>query len=148
MKARGWPNDISPPQSLLTSKPEAMLDVTRQHHRRAAPSPSALDAFRALVPAEGADAPGAGDLGAAPMCCCCPPPARTTASTKSKRIPIRLNSTLGRYTNFVNLMDLAAVAVPAGFTPAGPALRRLADRAGLERRRSAGARGARASRRR
>jgi allophanate hydrolase len=31
--------------------------------------------------------------------------------------PIRLNSTLGRYTNFVNLMDLAAVAVPAGFTP-------------------------------
>jgi allophanate hydrolase len=32
--------------------------------------------------------------------------------------PIRLNSTLGRYTNFVNLMDLAAVAVPAGFTPA------------------------------
>ena len=33
--------------------------------------------------------------------------------------PIRLNSTLGRYTNFVNLMDLAAVAVPAGFTPQG-----------------------------
>ena len=32
--------------------------------------------------------------------------------------PIRLNSNLGRYTNFVNLMDLAAVAVPAGFTPA------------------------------
>jgi allophanate hydrolase len=31
--------------------------------------------------------------------------------------PLRLNSTLGRYTNFVNLMDLAAVAVPAGFTP-------------------------------
>ncbi len=31
--------------------------------------------------------------------------------------PIRLNSNLGRYTNFVNLMDLAAVAVPAGFTP-------------------------------
>ncbi len=29
--------------------------------------------------------------------------------------PIRLNSNLGFYTNFVNLMDLAAVAVPAGF---------------------------------
>ena len=28
--------------------------------------------------------------------------------------PIRLNSNLGYYTNFVNLMDLAAVAVPAG----------------------------------
>jgi allophanate hydrolase len=29
--------------------------------------------------------------------------------------PVRLNSALGYYTNFVNLMDLAAVAVPAGF---------------------------------
>jgi allophanate hydrolase len=29
--------------------------------------------------------------------------------------PIRLNSNLGYYTNFVNLLDLCAVAVPAGF---------------------------------
>jgi allophanate hydrolase len=29
--------------------------------------------------------------------------------------PIRLNSNLGYYTNFVNLLDLSAVAVPAGF---------------------------------
>jgi len=29
--------------------------------------------------------------------------------------PVRLNSQLGYYTNFVNLLDLAAVAVPAGF---------------------------------
>src|SRR6187399_751610 len=29
--------------------------------------------------------------------------------------PIQLNSNLGYYTNFVNLMDLAAVAMPAGF---------------------------------
>ncbi len=33
--------------------------------------------------------------------------------------PIRLNAALGRYTNFVNLMDLAAIAVPAGFRPDG-----------------------------
>ena len=33
--------------------------------------------------------------------------------------PIRLNSNLGYYTNFVNLMDLAAVAVPAGFRANG-----------------------------
>ena len=33
--------------------------------------------------------------------------------------PIRLNSNLGVYTNFVNLLDLAAIAVPAGFRPNG-----------------------------
>jgi allophanate hydrolase len=33
--------------------------------------------------------------------------------------PIRLNATLGAYVNFVNLLDLAAVAVPAGFRPDG-----------------------------
>ncbi len=29
--------------------------------------------------------------------------------------PVRLNSNLGYYTNFMNLLDLAAIAVPAGF---------------------------------
>lgn len=33
--------------------------------------------------------------------------------------PIRLNSNLGYYTNFVNLLDLAAIAVPAGFAANG-----------------------------
>jgi allophanate hydrolase len=33
--------------------------------------------------------------------------------------PIGANTNLGYYTNFVNLMDLAAVAVPAGFRPNG-----------------------------
>jgi allophanate hydrolase len=33
--------------------------------------------------------------------------------------PVRLNSNLGFYTNFVNLMDLAAVAVPAGLRSDG-----------------------------
>lgn len=33
--------------------------------------------------------------------------------------PIALNSRLGHYTNFANLLDTAAVAVPAGFRPDG-----------------------------
>jgi len=35
--------------------------------------------------------------------------------------PIRLNSNLGYYTNFMNLLDYAAVAVPAGLQAQGPA---------------------------
>jgi allophanate hydrolase len=33
--------------------------------------------------------------------------------------PVQLNSNLGRYTNFVNLMDLCGIAVPAGFRKDG-----------------------------
>ncbi|MGL4398106.1 MAG: allophanate hydrolase [Hyphomicrobium sp.] len=33
--------------------------------------------------------------------------------------PVRLNANLGLYTNFVNLMDLSALAVPAGFNSSG-----------------------------
>jgi allophanate hydrolase len=33
--------------------------------------------------------------------------------------PLQPNSALGYYTNFMNLLDLAAVALPAGFTTAG-----------------------------
>lgn len=33
--------------------------------------------------------------------------------------PVRLNSNLGTYTNFVNLMDLSAIAIPAGFRADG-----------------------------
>ncbi len=35
--------------------------------------------------------------------------------------PIALNARLGRYTNFVNLLDCCAIALPAGFTARGPA---------------------------
>ncbi|MDE2240777.1 MAG: allophanate hydrolase, partial [Rhodospirillales bacterium] len=33
--------------------------------------------------------------------------------------PVKHNSTLGLYTNFVNLLDMAAIALPAGFKPDG-----------------------------
>lgn len=36
------------------------------------------------------------------------------------REPLELNSKLGTYTNFVNLLDLCAIAVPAGTVPGSP----------------------------
>jgi allophanate hydrolase len=39
--------------------------------------------------------------------------------TDVQREPIKLNAFLGRYTNFVNLLDLCALAVPAGYTAQG-----------------------------
>ena len=53
--------------------------------------------------------------GAISTCWCCRPPARRTGSPRSKANPIEFNANLGRYTNFCNLLDLAAIAVPAGF---------------------------------
>lgn len=50
-----------------------------------------------------------------PTAPCCPRLADLVAD------PIGPNSRLGTYTNFVNLCDLAAIAVPAGLGPNGPA---------------------------
>ena len=48
------------------------------------------------------------------------PTAPTTYTIEEvQQDPIRLNANLGYYTNFVNLLDLSAVAVPAGFTSQG-----------------------------
>jgi allophanate hydrolase len=48
------------------------------------------------------------------------PTAPTAYTVEAVRAdPIQLNANLGVYTNFVNLLDLAAVAVPAGFGASG-----------------------------
>ena len=127
--------------------------ATRGHARgharassQAGAAPQAHDAFRAPVPPERTDPRGASPSGRAPMCCCCPPPARTSASPRSKPNPSR--STAGS--------ALHQLREPHGsrgrrrarrLHPRRPALRRLADRAGLERCGPAGAGRAYAARR-
>jgi allophanate hydrolase len=44
---------------------------------------------------------------------------RTYTHAEIAANPIELNSNLGTYTNFVNLLDLSAIAVPAGLRPDG-----------------------------
>ena len=48
--------------------------------------------------------------------------------------PVQLNTNLGRYTNFMNLLDLCGLAIPAGFRSDKYSLRGDFGRAGLERK--------------
>jgi len=102
-------------ESLLTTKPEAMFEVTRRIISGGA-EPKATAAFRALYKLKELTRRAAG-LWAAADVLLLPTAGTHYRIAEEQADPIRLNSTLGRYTNFVNLMDLAAVAVPAGFTP-------------------------------
>ena len=53
---------------------------------------------------------------------------RTYTLAEIAEKPVERNSHLGHYTNFVNLLDLAAVALPAGMRPDGHTLRRQPNR--------------------
>ena len=102
-------------ESLLTTRPEAMLEVTRQIISGGA-NPKALDTFRAQYRLKDL-VRRAQPIWEAVQLLLLPTAGTHYRIADEQADPIRLNSTLGRYTNFVNLMDLAAVAVPAGFTP-------------------------------
>jgi allophanate hydrolase len=102
-------------EKLLASKPEAMFPVTRGIIEGGA-NPKALDVFRAQYRLKALTRKAQVLWNAAEVLLL--PTAGTHYRIADETAdPVRLNSTLGRYTNFVNLMDLAAVAVPAGFTP-------------------------------
>ena len=102
-------------ESLLTTQPQAMLEVTRRIISGGA-QPKAIEGFRALYKLKELTR-RAEDLWAAADVLLLPTAGTHYRIAEEQADPMRLNSTLGRYTNFVNLMDLAAVAVPAGFTP-------------------------------
>jgi allophanate hydrolase len=102
-------------ESLLTDNPAAMFEVTRKIIAGGA-EPKATAAFRARYRLKELIRRAEPTWAAADVLLL--PTAGTHYRIDEETAdPIRLNSTLGRYTNFVNLMDLAAVAVPAGFTP-------------------------------
>ena len=104
-------------EALLRRDPQAIYPVTRQIIEGGA-QPSAADAFRAqyrLQQLRRSTEPVWQQIDVLLT----PTAGATYRITEVQADPLRLNTQLGTYTNFMNLLDLAAVAVPAGFTAAG-----------------------------
>lgn len=104
-------------RELLSRKPEAILPTTRRVIERATGF-SAADAFAAAYRLRAlrreAEAATAGlDVIVTPTA----PTVYTLAEIEAE--PVEANSRLGTYTNFVNLFDLCALALPAGFRADG-----------------------------
>ncbi len=102
---------------IVTGRPEILHPVIREIVSGGL-SPSAIDAFRAQyrLAALARETAGVWARVDALMV-----PTAPTACTIEAMLadPIRLNSRMGHYTNFMNLLDLCGVAVPAGFLPGG-----------------------------
>jgi allophanate hydrolase len=102
---------------LLDRQPEALLPVIRAVIERGR-SYSALDAFRAQHALAGLRRHAERQL--ATVDCLALPTTGTIYEVAALAAdPIRLNSNLGHYTNFANLLDLSALALPAGFRANG-----------------------------
>ena len=103
--------------AFIAGHPDAVHPVTRDIVL-AGSQPSAADAFRAfyrLAELRRQVAPLWGDIDALLT-----PTAGTIYTIDELAAdPVSLNTNLGYYTNFVNLLDLAAVAIPAGFQANG-----------------------------
>ncbi len=104
-------------RALIESDPAAMLPVTRQIIEPGRDA-SALDAFRAQYRLRELAA-AARRIWQAFDVLLLPTAGNHYRIEEVEASPLQLNSNLGRYTNFVNLLDMSAVAVPAGFTSAG-----------------------------
>jgi allophanate hydrolase len=105
-------------QNLLASDPDAIHPVTREITVGGL-RPTAIDAFTAFYKLERlrrvSDYIFAHQIDALVL-----PTAPTTYTVKQVLAdPIQLNSRLGTYTNFVNLLDLCGLALPASFTGKG-----------------------------
>jgi len=105
-------------RSLLASAPDAIHPVTKEIILSGL-RPTAIDAFAAFYKLERlrrvADYIFANQIDALAL-----PTAPTTYTVKQVLAdPIQLNSRLGTYTNFVNLLDLCGLALPASMTESG-----------------------------
>lgn len=100
-------------RELLERWPESLYPVTREIIA-GGNKPSALDAFSASYRL--AELKRAGETVWNDVDMLITPTAGTVYRIDAVNAdPVRLNSNLGYYTNFMNLLDLCAVAVPAGF---------------------------------
>jgi allophanate hydrolase len=104
-------------RSLLASDPDAIHPVTREIIVSGL-RPTAIDAFTAFYQLE--ELRRVADRTFTQIDALALPTA-PTAYTVAQMLadPIQLNSRLGTYTNFVNLLDLCGLALPAAITPAG-----------------------------
>jgi allophanate hydrolase len=104
-------------RSLLASDPDAIHPVTREIILSGL-RPTAIDAFSAFYQLE--ELRRVADRIFTEVEALALPTAPTTYTIAQVLAdPIQLNSRLGTYTNFVNLLDLCALALPAAITPAG-----------------------------
>jgi allophanate hydrolase len=99
-------------KSLIESNPEAMLPVTRSIIEGAHKfdAVSAFEAFYRLADQKRKTNRVWSDFDAMVV----PTMPRPYTLAEVEADPVRLNSRLGTYTNFVNLLDLCAIAVPPG----------------------------------
>jgi allophanate hydrolase len=102
---------------VLDSDPNALHPVTREIIVSGL-KPTAMDAFAAFYKLEGLRRVAERTFAKVD---CLALPTAPTAYTVAQVLadPIQLNSRLGTYTNFVNLLDLCGLALPAGFTDDG-----------------------------
>ena len=100
-------------ERLLKEQPEALLPVTRAIIEDGC-SHSALDAFRAQYELAALRRQAEREISA--IDCLLMPTTGTIYQIAAVAAdPVRLNSNLGLYTSFANLLDLSALALPAGF---------------------------------
>nr|WP_315838546.1 allophanate hydrolase [Bradyrhizobium prioritasuperba] len=104
-------------RDLLASTPDAVHPVTREITLAGA-RPTAADAFAAFYRLEGLRRTSQATFGGIDaMLLPTAPTAYSVAQVEAN--PIELNSRLGTYTNFVNLLDLSGIAVPAAMRSDG-----------------------------